>query len=151
MTYINYYINSKYSNARAIPFDNQTLTYEAFNNKINQLARYLEKQGVKSQDHVVILADKSIELYISIMAILKLGALYVPVDSQYPEERIQKIIQDCKPKIVIVDKKYQKLVQSKKQCVIPFLNIEKYSNTNLNNHLDARSRSIYYIHFWFYR
>lgn len=139
------------SNKSAIVFNNQTLTYESFNNKINQLARYLEEQGVKSQDNVLILADKSIELYISIMAILKLGALYVPVDSQYPEERIQKVIQDCKPKIVIVDEKYQKLVQNQKQCVIPFQNIEKYSNNNLNNDIEARSRSIYYIHFRFYR
>jgi len=136
-------------NKPAIVFDNEILTYQNFNYKINQLARYLKDQGVNTQDHVVIFADKSIELYVSIMAILKLGALYVPVDSQYPEERIQKIIQDCNPKVVIVDEKYQKLVQNQKLCTIPFSHLEKYSNTNLNTPLTSRPRCLYYIYFRF--
>ena len=42
---------------------------------------------------------------------LKLGALYVPVDNEYPEERIKLILEDCKPKVVIVDEKYESLIQ----------------------------------------
>ncbi len=138
-------------NKPAIVFEDNTLTYEEFNRRANQLARYLKEQGVQSQDKVVILADKSIELYISIMAILKLGALYVPVDSEYPQERIDKIIKDCKPRIVIVDKKYRKLVENEKCCIIPFLNLEEYSSENLENTITSRTRSIYHIHFWFNR
>lgn len=138
-------------NKPAIVFENKSLTYQEFNQKANQLARYLKEQGVNSQDKVVILADKSIDLYVSIIAILKLGALYVPVDSEYPQERIDKIIQDCMPKLIVVDEKYQKLVKNEKHCIIPLLNLKKYSDKNLENIITSRRRSLYYLHFWFYR
>lgn len=137
-------------NKPAITFENQTLTYQEFNQKANQLARYLKEQGVNAQDKVIILADKSIELYISIMAILKLGALYVPIDSEYPQERIDNIIQDCKPKIVVVNEKYKELVKNEKHCLLPLLNLEKYSDKNLENPITPRSRSLYHIYFWIY-
>lgn len=138
-------------NKPAIVFENKSLTYQEFNQKANQLTRYLKEQGVNSQDKVVILADKSIDLYVSIIAILKLGALYVPVDSEYPQERIDKIIQDCKPKLIVVDEKYQKLVKNQKHCIIPLLNLEKYSDENLENSITSRTRCLYYLHFWFHR
>ena len=95
----------------AIVFEDDELTYKEFNEKANKLARHLKAQGVEAQDKVVILSDKSIDLYISIIAILKLGALYVPVDNEYPEERIKLILEDCKPKVVIIDEKYENYVE----------------------------------------
>lgn len=135
----------------AIVFENEKMTYEEFNKKANKLARYLQEKGVKSQDKVVILADKSIDLYISIIAILKLGALYVPVDNEYPEERIKVILEDCKPKIIIVDDKYKDLVKTQNLCTIPLQDLEKYESTNLERTITSRRRSIYNIYFWFYR
>lgn len=135
----------------AIVFENAKLTYREFNEKANKLARHLKSQGVEAQDKVVILADKSIDLYVSIMAILKLGALYVPVDNEYPEERIKLILEDCRPKVVIVDEKYTDLVKNENQCKLPLQNLEGYENTNLENTITARTRSIYYIYFRFNR
>ena len=135
----------------AIVFENHQLTYKEFNEKANKLARHLRTQGVEAQDKVVILADKSIDLYISIMAILKLGALYVPVDNEYPEERIKLILVDCKPKVVVVDEKYESLVKNEKLCTLPLQNLKEYENTNLECTIDARTRSIYNIYFRFNR
>ena len=138
-------------NKPAIVYEDEFITYDEFNKKINRLAWYLKSQGVEAQDKVVILADKSIDLYVSIMAILKLGALYVPVDNEYPPERINIILDDCKPKIIIVDEKYKDLVKNQKCCTLPLHNLEKYSELNPQNNINARSRSIYNLYFWFYR
>ena len=135
----------------AIVFENNKLTFKEFNEKANKLARHLKAQGVESQDKVVILADKSIDLYVSIMAILKLGALYVPVDNEYPEERIKLILDDCKPKVIIVDEKYENLVKNERLCTLPLQNLEQYENTNLECTITARTRSIYNIYFRFNR
>ncbi len=138
-------------NKPAIEFENKKLTYKEFNEKANQLARHLQEKGVNSQDKVVILGDKSIDMYISIMAILKLGALYVPVDNEYPEERIKIILQDCKPKVVIVDEKYADLVKNENICTLPLHNLDKYECTNLKNTINSRTRCIYNIYFWINR
>ncbi|MBR3255666.1 MAG: amino acid adenylation domain-containing protein [Clostridia bacterium] len=118
-------------NKPAIVFENEIITYKQFNEKANKLAHYLQNNGVQAHDKVVILAEKSIDLYVSIMAILKIGALYVPVDIEYPEERIKLIIEDCKPKCVIIDKKHTNLINYENKCTLPLQNIEKYSSKNV--------------------
>ncbi len=142
---------SLHPNKSAIEFESKKLTYKEFNEKANRLARYLQEQGVNSQDKVVILGDKSIDMYVSIMAILKLGALYVPVDNEYPAERIKIILEDCKPKVVIVDEKYESLVKNENICSLPLKNLDKYENTNLKNTITPRGWCIYNIYLWFNR
>lgn len=123
----------KHPNNCAIVFNDEKLTYKEFNERANQLARYLENQGVKAHDNVVILLDKSIDMYVAIIAILKLGALYVPVDSEYPQYRINTIVEDCNPKVIIVDNKYKNLVQNANTCVFPLKGLENYEKTNIKN------------------
>ena len=123
----------KNPNNVAICFDDINLTYIELNEKANKLARYLKSQGVNSKDNVLILADKSIDMYISIMAILKLGAIYVPLDAEYPQERIDLIAEDCNPKIAIVDEKYSCLLKNIKLCTLPLKDLEKYDCTNVEN------------------
>lgn len=118
-------------NKPAIVFENETITYKEFNENINKLANYLEETGVEAKDKVVILAEKSIDLYVAIMAILKIGALYVPVDIEYPKERIKLILDDCNPKCVIIDEKYSDLINSQNKCTLPLKNIDNYSDQNL--------------------
>lgn len=126
-----------YPEKLAIVFETESLTYKEFNEKSNKLAKYLSANGVNAKDNVVILAEKSIDLYVSIMAILKLGALYVPVDNEYPEDRIKLILDDCKPKVVIVDEKSADLVKNKKICTIPLQGLEDFDGSNLENKITA--------------
>lgn len=117
----------------AISYNNTEITYSEFNKKVNQYARYLQFKGVKANDNVVLLSDKSINLYIAMFAILKLGALYVPIDSEYPKARIENIINDCNPKYVLCEKKYFDLVNYDNKCELDIIKeISKYNDENIN-------------------
>jgi len=93
----------------ALVFQENYLTYCELNEKANQLARTLKASGVKENIPVGILADKSLEMVIGILAILKAGGGYVPIDPEYPEHRIDHIINDSGCKILLLQNKYIKL------------------------------------------
>lgn len=92
----------KNPNKIAIVFENKKLTYCELNKKANAVANKLIQLGVKPEDYVAIMTEKSIQSIVGIYGILKSGAAYVPIDSSYPYERIQYIINDCNPKAVII-------------------------------------------------
>ena len=77
------------------------LSYQTLNEKANQLARYLIKLGVKEHDVVGICLPLCKEVPLALLAILKCGASYLPMDTQYPDERLQYFIQDAKPRLVL--------------------------------------------------
>jgi len=94
----------KNSNQAALIFGKETMTYEMFDYKTNQLAEKLIGLGVKTNDYVAVLADRSFEMLIGIYGVLKAGGAYVPIVPDYPTERIQYILGDCKPKVVLTYK-----------------------------------------------
>ena len=73
----------------ALVFEDQKITYGELNARANQLARYLQSKGVKSETFVPICIERGIDMITGILGILKSGATYVPMDPEYPEERIQ--------------------------------------------------------------
>ncbi len=85
----------------AVVFEDTQLTYRELNEKANQLARKLRKLGVKPDDFVAMLTERSLEMIVGIYGILKAGGAYVPMDPTYPEERIRYMLGDCKPKAVL--------------------------------------------------
>ena len=98
----------KTPNNIAVVFGDQQLTYKELNEKANQLARYLIDNDVKRGNIVGILLDKSLEVIISMFAILKTGACFLPIDISYPEERLNYIINNSNPKIILSSKKINK-------------------------------------------
>ncbi|WP_164779829.1 condensation domain-containing protein, partial [Paenibacillus kobensis] len=86
----------------AVVFEDAQLTYEQLNEKANQLAYKLRKLGVKPDDRVAILAQKSMEMIIGIYGVIKAGGAYVPVDPGYPHNRIQYMLEDCQPKAILL-------------------------------------------------
>lgn len=86
----------------AVIFEDQRLTYRELNEKANQVASYLEKVGVGSQGLVAICIDRSLEMIIGIMGILKTGCAYLPIDPYYPEKRIQYILKDADAKFLLI-------------------------------------------------
>jgi amino acid adenylation domain-containing protein len=70
------------------------ISYLELNQRANQVARWLLAQGVKGNDLVCLFIERSIELLVGLMGILKAGCAYVPLDPVYPEERIQYILDD---------------------------------------------------------
>ncbi|MFS0871456.1 amino acid adenylation domain-containing protein [Paenibacillus xylanilyticus] len=79
----------------------ETLTYQELNEKVCQLASYLAQSGLQRGDAVGLLADRSIEMIVSILGILRAGGVYVPLDPSYPHERMTYMLEHCHASMLI--------------------------------------------------
>jgi len=75
--------------------EDQHLSYRELNARANQLARYLQGHGVQANSLVGICLARSLDMLVAMLAVLKAGAAYVPIDPAYPAERIKVILEDC--------------------------------------------------------
>lgn len=87
--------------AVAVVAGNVELTYRELNAKANQLAHYLKKLGVKPDVLVAICVERSIEMTIGFLGVLKAGGAYIPLDPAYPYERRVHKLQDAQPPIIL--------------------------------------------------
>ncbi|WJQ84449.1 linear gramicidin non-ribosomal peptide synthetase LgrA [Brevibacillus brevis] len=78
----------------AVVYQNQSLTYKQLNERANQLAHNLCAKGIKPDDLVPLMMDRSLDMLVSILAVLKAGAAYLPIDLDYPDERIAYMLND---------------------------------------------------------
>ncbi len=85
----------------AVVCNNEKITYKELNNKANQLAHHLREQGVKPNIFVGVMLERSIDLIVSIIAVLKAGGAYIPLDPKHPERRLNYILRDAKIKIMV--------------------------------------------------
>ncbi len=83
---------------------NASLTYSELNEKANQLARFLHKSGVVAGSRVAVSLNRSLEVIVSLLAILKAGAAYVPVDPAYPASRLSFLIEDSAAKVLLTQR-----------------------------------------------
>ena len=103
---------AKYQNNTAIIFNDKKITYKTLNEKANQLAHSFIHKGIKTGDVVGVALDRSPEMIMVILAVIKSGAAYVPIDPEYPEDRIQYMVSDASAKMLISSKKYKKSFHS---------------------------------------
>lgn len=85
----------------AVCFDDKTLTYKELNEKANSLANYLKKFNVLPEDTIALYLDKSLEAIVAIIATLKVGACYLPIDISSPQDRILYMIKDADAKVFL--------------------------------------------------
>ncbi|SMC96273.1 type I polyketide synthase [Pedobacter africanus] len=85
----------------AVVFEDTQLTYKELDTRSTQLARYLKKNGIKKESLVPICLDRSLNMIVGILGILKAEAAYVPIDPDYPAERIAYMLDDIGEKVVI--------------------------------------------------
>jgi amino acid adenylation domain-containing protein len=85
----------------------QRLTYRQLNQRANQLAHFLQQQGVQPETLVGICLDRSVELLVSLLAVLKAGGAYVPLDPAYPAERLAFMLADSGAKILLTQNKLE--------------------------------------------
>ncbi|MDB5116001.1 MAG: amino acid adenylation domain protein [Mucilaginibacter sp.] len=96
-----------YAKNIAVSFNDTSLTYKELNEKVNQFSSYLISTGVKPGDIIGLSLERSVEMLISLLAVLKTGAVYLPLDPEYPLERIEFMLEDSSAKLLLTSKKYK--------------------------------------------
>ncbi len=91
----------------AITFGDKKISYQQLNQKANQLAGILMANGVQIGDNVGFSIERSIEMVIALLAIMKTGAVYIPLDPQFPLNRINYMLDDSKAVVLLVSEKYK--------------------------------------------
>ncbi|WP_153183037.1 AMP-binding protein, partial [Streptomyces sp. E5N91] len=89
--------------AVAVVCDGTSLTYAELDGRANQLARHLLGEGLGAEDFVAIALHKSLDAVISMLAVLKTGAAYLPIDPDYPAERIDYMLDDARPALTLTE------------------------------------------------
>jgi amino acid adenylation domain-containing protein len=95
----------------AVICENEELTFGELNTRANQLARYLRALGVGRESLVGICIDRTPDMAVGILGILKAGAAYLPLDPEYPKQRLAFMLNDARPSVV--------LTKSALQCELP--------------------------------
>ena len=85
----------------AVIFASESLTYAKLSEKANQLARYLRAKGIRPDRLVGICIERSLEMVIGLLGILKAGGAYIPLDPSYPPERLQYMLDDATPGLLL--------------------------------------------------
>lgn len=93
--------------AIALTFRDQHLTYAELNQRANQLAHYLTNLGVGSGVTVAVCVEPSLEILIGLLAIFKVGGVYVPLDPTYPAERLATILEETQPQVLLTQSHLQ--------------------------------------------
>lgn len=87
--------------AIAVVYEGRHYSYREINESANRLAHWLIAQGIGTEDRVAVLLEKSPDLVITALGIVKAGAVYLPVDPTYPEDRLTYILSDSDPKTIL--------------------------------------------------
>jgi surfactin family lipopeptide synthetase A len=94
---------SQTPNKIAVVHEETQFTYQQLNEKANQLARFLQNLGVRKGEFVGILKERDANFLIAILAILKVGGVYVPLDSTYPPERIRYVLSNSEVRVLLTN------------------------------------------------
>lgn len=133
----------------AIVYEDNQMTYKQLNEKANQLAYYLRiNKKIKSNDIIGIMVNRSIEMIIGILAIIKAGGAYLPIDPDYPKERITYMLEDSNTKTVLVNNFTYNIVSSNIRMIDISLDSDIYKyqkNDNLDN-INVQDDLLYVIY-----
>jgi amino acid adenylation domain-containing protein len=92
--------------AAAVVVGDHSLTYGQLNRRSNQVAWLLRERGVRPETLVGVLMEKSPDLIPAVLGVLKAGGAYIPLDPQYPADRVEFMVQDAQPKLVLTQEKH---------------------------------------------
>ena len=133
-----------YPEKPAVVFKKISLTYKQLNEKANKLAHLLKSNNVKTNDAIAILMDRSTDMIVSILGILKSGGCYVPLDPEYPEQRKNFILKDSGCKALITQQKYVSEIKEEITVIFPE-QIESVNAVTENIKADNNSSDLAYI------
>ncbi|MBT2375232.1 non-ribosomal peptide synthetase [Pseudomonas fluorescens] len=116
--------------AIAVLQDGERLTYQALNQRANQLAHYLLEKGVQPDDRIAICCRRGPQMLVGLLATLKAGAGYVPIDPAYPAERIAYLLQDSAPVAVLAEASTQGVLGDVATVDLHGADWQRYEMTN---------------------
>ncbi|MCW5588647.1 MAG: amino acid adenylation domain-containing protein [Legionellales bacterium] len=129
----------QFPNNIALEIKQHHLTYQQLNQQANQLAHYLQQHlGTIAPDTVIgVCLPRSLNLFISLLAILKTGAAYVPLDPNYPTDRLQFMVEDSNAALIISEQTLTAKLHSlpcdpQKIIALDTLNLNSFNHDNLN-------------------
>ncbi|WP_196761521.1 non-ribosomal peptide synthase/polyketide synthase [Pseudoalteromonas luteoviolacea] len=136
--------------AIAVLCEDTQLTYQQLDDRANQLCTYLIEQGVEPQALVGIFVERSIDMLVAILAVLKSGAAYVPIDPNSPQSRAQYIVEDSEIKLLLTQ---SKLSEKAELFNVAFVCIDSESTRSLLDKYSSqqpvvahnRSQSLAYV------
>lgn len=131
-------------NAIALVFEEE-LTYQELNKRSNQLAHYLRKLGVNSEVLVGLCVERSLEMVIGMLGILKAGGAYLPLDPNYPDGRLQAIIEDAKLSVLLTKKEWVKRLELDNLQLVCFDNWESEQELETNLICDVKVDNLAYV------
>ncbi|WP_170864231.1 non-ribosomal peptide synthetase [Fodinibius roseus] len=115
----------RYKNSTALYFEGESLSYEELDQQSNRIADYLANQGIDKGDRVGICLERSAEMIASILGILKSGAAYVPLDPNYPVDRLEIMREDARLSLLMTHEKYADRFETNTGQVIFWEDIEE--------------------------
>ncbi|MBD1924294.1 amino acid adenylation domain-containing protein [Microcoleus sp. FACHB-831] len=114
----------------AVVFEQQQLTYAELNSRTNQIAHYLQQQGVKPETIVAICLERSLEAIIAILGILKAGGAYLPLDPSFPTQSLLERLQDAQAQILLTNAIIQQQHPALSPPVILYLDTDEQEITS---------------------
>lgn len=117
----------------AVITENEQITYVMLNRKANQIARQIRALDIRQDEFVGIITEKSVEVIIGLLGILKAGAAYMPIDTDYPVERIRYMLEDSKCKLILNFGKEIHCINNITQINLKDPNTYCNEDTNLEN------------------
>lgn len=148
--FIHHYLekNALYNPTKpALYFEDQVFTYKTLNQKANHVANGLLKLGIEPQTRVAVFIERSPSTLFAIYGILKAGCTFIPLDPLYPRSRIEMILQDSEPGLILTDEKIKNLLPKalpKTICIEDLLDTETSSE---NTGIQVDPESLAYIIF----
>jgi len=105
---------------------NNRITYRELNEGANRLAWGLGEMGVSREDRIALCLERGVEMIVSVLGVLKAGAGYVPLDPGYPQERLQFMVADCEPKLIVTEGALQGRVSASRGMEVIVLDADEF-------------------------
>ncbi|MFT6388649.1 MAG: natural product biosynthesis luciferase-like monooxygenase protein [Cellvibrionaceae bacterium] len=132
-------------NATAVVFENDSVTYAELNQRANNLAALLIQKGVKADELVGVNVERSIDLMVATLGVMKAGAAYVPLDPAFPSDRIGYMVSDAKMRLIITQTAIEDKLPPSNAEVICVDDLEKSDQAIDNPFSNVKSSHLSYV------